>query len=107
MLYGTGDVPCERCEKAFPTKWELNRHLKKCRPDASQWLRLKLKDHYPCNLCHQQFTTSRDFKKHIFLRHTDVDVRAKYNRSLDDVVGKAQLKEFRKPLMNTLRKGKF
>ena len=27
MLYGTGDVACERCEKAFPTKWELNRHM--------------------------------------------------------------------------------
>jgi hypothetical protein len=107
MLYGTGDVPCDRCNKAFPTKWELNRHKRDCRPDAAQYLRLKLKDHYPCRLCHQQFNKIREFKKHLFLRHTDVDVKAKYNRSLEDMIGKQLLNEYRTPLMNTIRMGKF
>ena len=42
-----------------------------------------LNDHYPCNLCHHQFVSIRDFKKHVFLRHSLADVQAKYNRSLD------------------------
>ena len=34
-LFGTGTHNCHNCPRAFVTKWELNRHLKKCRPDAS------------------------------------------------------------------------
>ena len=52
-LFGTGTHACKNCSRAFVTKWELNQHLKKCRPDASQYLHLKLGDQYPCNICHK------------------------------------------------------
>jgi hypothetical protein len=44
---------------------------------------VKMKDKYPCGICKKETTTSKDFKKHLFHSHSDIEVRTKYNKTLE------------------------
>ena len=86
-LYGTGTLKCENCPKSFLTKYEFDEHKRRAHRDESSRAVIMLEDRYPCAICNQDFTRLKDFKKHIYLSHTAIDVRSKYNRSLEGLVG--------------------
>ena len=86
-LFGSGPVKCQNCPRAFDTKWELNRHLRTCRPEGDGRRRVKLNQTYPCLLCNREYNSHEDFKKHHYLRHTISDIKSKYNRTLEQLVG--------------------
>ena len=106
-LYGTGTLKCESCPRCFLTKWELNMHKRRAHRDGANRTFVKLDDKFPCAICNQVFSTLKFFKKHIYLSHHAVDIRAKYNRSLEGIVGNHMLWLFRKPIFSRIRKGHF
>jgi hypothetical protein len=85
----------------------LTRHLARCRTDDGNRVIVKGRDNYPCDICHQKFDAIKDFKRHIFHRHSDIESRAKYNRSIEKLVGAYMMKRLRDPVMNRIREGKF
>ena len=64
-------------------------------------------DQYSCNICFREHSTSYDFKRHLFLKHSDLEVRAKYNRTMEEMVGPYALKRIREPLMTMIKNDKF
>ena len=106
-LYGTGTLKCERCSRCFLTKRELNNHELRAHRDEASRAVVRLEDKYPCAICNQVFSTLKTFKKHMYLSHSHIDIRAKYNRSLEGLVGNQMLWLFRKPIFSRIRKGHF
>ena len=49
------------------------------------------------------FETNRELRSHFFLQHSTSGIVKYYNRSLEELMGKKDLKEIRGPLMTTIR----
>jgi hypothetical protein len=69
--------------------------------------KVKDDDYYPCLMCGEEFESIRRFKQHVFLYHSDIEVKSKYNSSLEKLVGNCELKRIREPLMNRIRNTLF
>ena len=68
---------------------------------------LNLNGEYPCILCTKKFNSILGFKKHLFLQHCMSDIKKRYNRSLEQLIGQKYLKQFRAPIMTTIKRDKF
>ena len=106
-IHGVGTLACEKCQKGFLTQWELNQHMRWCRLAEASRLVLQLNDKYPCSICDKEYDTVREFRRHCFLQHSESDIKKHYNRSLEKLMGKKDLKDIRNPILTTIRKGKF
>ena len=66
-----------------------------------------MKDHYPCLICMKDYNSLRSWRRHIYLRHCILEIEQKLRRTLEETMGKKDLKEARVMVMNSIRKGKF
>ena len=82
-LYDGNPFECELCQKPFETEWEQKKHKFDCRLPEANRIIVKMDDKYSCSICFREHLNSYDFKKHLFLRHSDLEVRAKYNRTME------------------------
>jgi hypothetical protein len=58
-------------------------------------------------MCEKHFPFIHPFKKHVFESHDNVQARAKYNRTIEDLVGLSYLKKLRPNVFQQIFKGKF
>ena len=68
---------------------------------------VKMKDHYPCLICMKEYNSLRSWRRHIYLRHSILEIEQKLRRTLEETMGKKDLKEARVMVMNSIRKGKY
>ena len=83
----------------------MNKHIDKCRKNDSSYVVVKVDDQYRCDICDQLFRSMFLFKRHVFVRHSDLEVRVKYKRSLENLIGDYHLSRFREPLFNQVKSG--
>lgn len=100
-------LQCMTCDKGFETKKQLTRHEKDCGRTDTAWKVIKEGGAWPCKVCDQAFETPYLFKQHLFESHSDVEVRAVYQRSIQAIIGRSILKQLRLPAFTAIRKGTF
>ena len=86
---------CPKCDSDQRMLWKLNRHIKRCRPENSAYIRKAVGEDYTCQLCSTKFKASKDFKAHIFFEHNEMDVSTKYSRTIQKLIGVQYLARFR------------
>jgi hypothetical protein len=98
---------CSRCVQGFETTRLLNWHERKCRRPEATYIKIKKDSSYPCGICQDDFATRFLFKRHLFDRHSEVEVKGCYQRDLEAVIGSYTLRMFRQPLFTAIATGKW
>jgi hypothetical protein len=93
------NLRCNCCKKQFLTPWELTKHEGRCHREDSSWVKVKNNDVFSCTICKKSHDTMDAFKTHLFFTHSDIEVKAKYNRPLEKMIGKHMLKRLREPIL--------
>jgi len=88
-------VKCKSCDKQFDSGWERNRHSAKCRASSAKWLRVRAAGKYLCEICNVKIEGRHQIKSHIFERHCEMEVQAKYGRSIESFVGVYEMARLR------------
>ena len=86
---------CNLCDRDFHSDFYLKRHVEGVHKDQEKHNVLKVDDEYKCKMCGKCFADKNHFKKHIYLYHSDIEVKAKYNRTLEFFIGEWSLKRIR------------
>ena len=97
-----GCFKCSACCRQYEGKWEAKRHEKRCRPSSSNRVCVKKDGAYPCEICEKRLTTLEQFKLHIWEAHSEVEVRGRYNRGLEDVIGHKFILRYRHKLFRSI-----
>jgi hypothetical protein len=79
----------------------------KCRKSSSQCIRQQDADEYPCQICQKVYYHKNALRNHIFGRHSEIEVQAIYQCSIEKFMGNRQLQRLRAPLMSAIIKQKF
>ena len=90
---------CKRCMKTFKLQWELNRHIKQCRTASSSHVKTKRGGWYHCDICPDKERSSYLLKSHVFHEHTEAQVQATYNRTMERFLGNSALTKLRKNML--------
>ena len=95
---------CCFCYKEFGTPFYLKRHIERKHQEVSKRQKLKEDDNFSCRICHFNSDQKEEHFRHIFLLHSDIEVRSKYNCSLEYLLGDYMLKRIRKPIFSRVQK---
>ena len=95
---------CPKCNSKIEGLGHYNAHLVRCRNVCAAWVKAKVDDGSPCNVCDQVLGTKEEFKKHIFLNHDDMDVKAKYQRDIQSLIGHYRMQRLRAPIIRKISK---
>ena len=80
----------------------MNRHQGNCRINDVHHKMLKIHGGYYCRCCKAQYGTKNSLKNHIFMTHSKPEVKAKYQKSIEQLMGGFMLEKLRRPLLKKL-----
>ena len=98
---------CQSCLLTFEDGWKLKRHLVRCRGSERHYTKLIVSGEYKCMICSNKYNNKDHLKSHIFITHSDIQVKSKYNRSIEKLLGAYCLERCRAPIMKKLVDGNF
>ena len=81
--------------------------MSKCHQKSAKYIKKQLDGKPTCLICKKEYINSSQVRNHIFSRHSDIEVQAVYETTLEKFLGKYELKRLRAPLMTTITKWKF
>ena len=70
-------------------------------------MKLKTSGLYTCELCFEPFKSRNHFDLHLFEKHEDIDVKAKYKKDIESLINKGRMKQLRAPLLTMMATDKF
>jgi hypothetical protein len=79
----TKEFHCTICLKQFTHKWKLDYHDREVHQKKNKQYYTIVKGEHPCRLCAAEFKDLYLLKKHIFHFHSDIDMRAKYGKTVE------------------------
>jgi hypothetical protein len=89
------DKTCNKCGKHFEKHWELNKHKNYCRKPKTNRNLLKQGEAWPCDFCPEKFPSGWRLRRHALERHTNREVRARFEKSIQEWVPAKELTRFR------------
>lgn len=98
---------CKLCSKPFQTQWELNKHSETCRKPGSKYVRAGSANLYKCSICKESCRDRDLFNLHVFESHSSIDVYAKYQRSLEELITKPKMERLRSHVFNQIFLGQW
>jgi hypothetical protein len=87
--------------------WQFRRHSSKCRKPNTNRVLVKQDGEYTCSICNKSMKTRNIFNRHIFEMHTDIDVRVKYNKTVETLIGKKEMERLRAPTVTKITNGNW
>lgn len=99
--------PCGQCHKIFEIYRDLDHHVRKCRSAVTKRVIISKESGYKCDICLKSHSSLDAFKSHVFEDHSEIEVQAVYNRSVEAMIDNKQLGRLRSPIMTMISKDKF
>ena len=78
---------CPQCLQQFTSERLLSKHLQRAHQDDIAHVHKKIAGKYACRICAKEELSRYGLQKHVYLKHSEVDVRARYGCSLAKFVG--------------------
>jgi hypothetical protein len=98
---------CLLCDKSFDARWKLNHHNGRChQPEVSRVVAGKPGE-YKCNICQSTSETRASWNRHMLFHHNDVQVYARYSKTVEELIGDYQMGRLRGPLFSAIMTGKW
>ena len=98
---------CKQCNKLFELEWELKRHAMQCRLASSSFVRIKKDGWYHCGICPNKERSPFLLKSHVFREHSEAQVQATYNRSMESFIGKNVLDRLQTNILKMIKNGQL
>ena len=96
---------CDKCSHTFKYQWILNAHQKICSRDKKKHIKFKYDGCYTCLICGDESNNIEKFKLHLFTTHTDIEAQAKYEKSIESLIGDSFMKKLREPVFKKITEG--
>ena len=99
------DTTCYKCDKVFELPWMLRRHLPKCHRKGRTRTVVAKNGIHECKMCGKEYPNLPSYKKHVFQRHSDLEVFSMHDETFEEHIGDYELERNRGPLMTNISKG--
>jgi hypothetical protein len=98
---------CSKCGVDQKLLRAFTQHARYCRLDTATRVRISNESDYRCNICFQKLEDLPKFKSHIFFEHNEMEVKSKYNLTIQRLIGSKYLLRLRAPLLSKIGRGQF